>query len=174
MFDFLHLFRRHLGDLASEDVLLLPRQLTEELVDSTGAEGLLAHVHVAVLNGVIHKGGLTPTTWQAYLALKARYEKVLVDGAWQPLFKARKREEAYAYCHLPAMQRCVAGWRVCGLGGCVGHEKQHTLWGVVVVVVVMVGCKLCREMRVVVYAFVSCSTMSHGVAGCGCCALHAS
>lgn len=110
MFDFLHLFRRHLGELASEDFLLLPRQLTEELVDSTGAEGLLAQVHVAVLNGVIHKGGLTATTWQAYLALKARYEKIQVDGVWQPLFKARKREEAYVYCHLPAPQRYVLLW----------------------------------------------------------------
>ena len=122
VFDFLHLFRRHLGELASEDMLILPRQLTEELVDSTGADGLLAQVHVAVLNGVIHKGGLTPTTWQAYLALKARYERVQVDGAWQPLFKARKREEAYAYCHLAAEQRCVGG-------GVVLCRDASLVWG---------------------------------------------
>lgn len=136
VFDFLHRFRSHLGELASEDMLLLPRQLTEELVDSTGAEGLLAQVHVSVLNGVIHKGGLTPITWQAYLALRARYEKVNVDGTWQPLFKARKREEAYVYCHLPAARRCVRPGGVCpGVGVwastlCWGCRGRFGDWGI--------------------------------------------
>ncbi len=55
VFDFLHLFRKHLGGLASEDLLLLPKQLTEELVTSTGSEGLLAMIHMV---GVVVQGGI--------------------------------------------------------------------------------------------------------------------
>ncbi len=72
-----------------------------------------------LLNGVSHKGGFTELTWQAYLALRARYEKVLVDGELQPLFKARKGMEAYVYCRLPAMHRYVGGWGPVCVGSCV-------------------------------------------------------